>query len=450
MAYFLLAKMFGGSMVEIKDVIPHSPAYKSGIRAGDRLISINSHPIRDVLDYRFYMCEKSLTVTLEREGEERSVKIKKGEYDDIGLEFETFLMDKQESCQNKCIFCFIDQNPHGMREGVYFKDDDTRMAFLFGNYVTLTNVKDDELKRLVDMHISPINVSVQATNPELRRKMLNNRFAGKILDQMKLLAEGGLSLNAQIVLCRGVNDKEELTRSLYDLEALVPALKSISVVPVGLTKHRRGLYPLEPFDKEESSLVIEQVEGIAREFLRKHGSRLVFLSDEFYLKAERPIPTADYYEGYPQLENGVGMIRSMSEDIEGELDFLFDGEEIPFDTRGRVSIATGVASYDFILNTVEKIKKTWYNIDCRVYKIKNNFYGESVTVSGLLTGGDMIDQLRGRELFDTLLIPRNSLRHEGDKFLDDVTLEEMEKALGVRVIPISDGGDLLRGILCNA
>ncbi len=434
-------------MVEIKSVIPHSIADKKKIKAGETLVSINSHSIRDVLDYRFYMYEKNLVLTLLTDGVEREVKIKKDQYDDIGLEFETFLMDKQENCHNKCIFCFIDQNPHGMREGVYFKDDDTRLAFLFGNYVTLTNVKDEELDRLVKMHISPINISVQATNPELREKMLSNRFAGRLLEQMKRLADGNLDLNAQIVLCKGVNDKEELTRSLYDLSEFVPNLKSISVVPVGLTRYRNGLYPLEPFTKEECIEVIKQVEEIASEFYSKFGSRLVFLSDEFYIKAGLEIPDSDYYEGYPQLENGVGMIRSMSDDIDSEIEFLRESGEVPFDIPRSVSIATGRASFDFISSVVEKITKIWYNIDCKVYPIRNDFYGENVTVSGLLTGQDIIKQLKGQKLGDVLLVPRNALRHEGDKFLDDVTLEELEDALGVKVLPTREGEEFLYGII---
>lgn len=277
--------------------------------------------------------------------------------------------------------------------------------------------------------------------------MLSNRFAGRILEQMKRLADGGLSLNAQIVLCRGVNDGDELVRSLRDLEALVPALKSISVVPVGLTKHRRGLYPLEPFTKEDSLCVIREVERMGEEFLKKHGTRLVFLSDEFYLKAGLDIPEGEYYEGYHQLENGVGMIRSMADDIDDEIEWLRSSGEIPFDKKKSVSIATGVASYDFICRTVEKIQKIWYNIDCKVYSVKNDFYGESVTVSGLLTGGDIVNQLKGKNLGDVLFIPRNALRHEGDKFLDDVTLEDASKALGVRVVPSSEGTDFLYSII---
>lgn len=428
-------------MIEIKGVTPGSPADKKGIRAGERLVAVNGHNIRDVLDYRFYVCEKTVTVTLDT----REVKIKKGEYDDLGLEFETYLMDKQESCRNKCIFCFIDQNPHGMRESIYFKDDDTRLAFLFGNYVTLTNVPDEELERLVKMHISPVNVSVQATNPRLRQMMLNNRFAGRVLEQMRILADGGIDLNAQIVLCKGVNDGKELERSLRDLESLVPALKSVSVVPVGLTRHRKGLYPLEPFTAEECGAVIDQIDVIAKEFEEKHGTRLVFASDEFYLKAKRPLPDVDFYEGFPQLENGVGMITSLIDEVDAELDWV--AEDADTEVTRRLSIATGMAAYETICRQVEKITKIWYNIDCRVYAVRNDFYGENVTVSGLLTGGDIIAQLKDKDLGDTLLIPRNALRHEGDAFLDGVTVEEMEKALGVKVVATCDGAELVREII---
>ncbi len=429
-------------MIEIKSVVPGSYADKKGIRAGEKLVAINSNPIRDILDYRFYICDRTVSITLDT----REVKIKKDEYDDIGLEFETYLMDKQESCRNKCIFCFIDQNPHGMRESIYFKDDDTRLAFLFGNYVTLTNVPDSELERLIKMHISPVNVSVQATNPELRCMMLNNRFAGRVLEQMQLLADGGIDLNAQIVLCKNVNDGKELERSLYDLEKLVPKLKSVSVVPVGLTKYRKGLYPLEPFDAEDCAKVIDTIEEIGEKFLKKYGTRLVFASDEFYLKANRPLPSPEFYEGFPQLENGVGMITSMVDDIDAEIDFITE-DEPDTSIEKHISIATGKAAYETIVEQVEKIRKIWYNIDCKVYCIRNDFYGENVTVSGLLTGQDIIAQLKGKELGDTLLIPRNALRHEGDCFLDGVTVEEMEIALGVKVLPTAEGTDFLYGII---
>ncbi len=434
-------------MVEITEVLKGSLAHKAGISAGDRLVSINSHDICDVLDYRFYLCEKRLELALEKPwGERYLAKIKKDEYDDIGLEFETFLMDSQKSCSNKCIFCFIDQNPHGMRDGIYFKDDDTRLAFLFGNYVTLTNVKDEELHRLCKMHISPINVSVQATDPDLRRMMLSNRFADRILDQMQILYDGGLNMNAQIVLCRGVNDGKQLERTLSDLERFIPRLVSISVVPVGLTKHRRGLYPLEPFSKEDALSVLEITDKWGAHFLEKYGSRTVFASDEFYLKAERAIPDEEYYEDYPQLENGVGMIRSMQDEVLSEIEWLREESE-GFSVSRKVSVATGFASAEHMRFLVEKIREVWYNIDCKVYPIRNDFYGESVTVSGLVVGQDIIAQLKGQDIGDVLFVPRCALRHEGDAFLDDVTLEQMEKELGVKVIPTESNTDFLYKVI---
>ncbi len=429
-------------MVRITEVERGSYAEKAGIIAGDLLASINSHPIRDVLDFRFYMCEKKLELELERDGKSYTVKIKKDEYDDIGLGFETFLMDKQQRCSNKCIFCFIDQNPHGMREGIYFKDDDTRLSFLFGNYVTLTNVPDSELHRLCEMHISPVNISVQVTDPELRCMMLGNRFAGKLLDQMQILYDGGLELNAQIVLCRGVNDGKYLEKTLSDLERFIPRLTSIAIVPVGLTRYRNGLYPLEPFDRESALEVINTVNGWGEKFLERYGARTVFVSDEFYLKAGVEIPDGDFYEGYPQLENGVGMIRSMQDDILDELDFIKE-EGADFEASRKISVATGVAAGEHIRFLVEKIQKLWYNIDCNVYVIKNNFYGENVTVSGLLTGGDIIEQLRDKELGTHLYIPRCALRHEGDLFLDGVSLEDMERELNVTVVPTDSDTDFL-------
>jgi putative radical SAM enzyme (TIGR03279 family) len=430
-------------MVEIQSVMTGSHAYKAGVRAGDKLIKINSQNIRDVLDYRFYMCEKKLELELERhDGERYTVKIKKDEYDDIGLEFETFLMDKQQRCANKCIFCFIDQNPHGMREGIYFKDDDTRLSFLFGNYVTLTNVPDEELHRLCRMHISPVNISVQVTDPELRCKMLGNRFAGKLLSQMQILYDGGLEMNAQIVLCRGVNDGKYLEKTLSDLERFIPKLTSIAVVPVGLTRFRNGLYPLEPFDKVSALEVIETIGKWGEKFMQKYGTRVVFASDEFYLKAGLELPEADFYEGYPQLENGVGMIRSMQTDVLDELEYIKETEG-DFSAERSVSVATGVAAGEHISFLVEKIREVWYNIDCKVWVIRNDFYGENVTVSGLLTGGDIISQLKGKELGTHLYIPRCALRHEGDLFLDGVSLEDMERELGVKVIPTDSDTDFL-------
>ncbi len=430
-------------MVEIKSVLKGSIADRAGVVAGENLVSLNSHPIRDILDYRFYLCEKKIELEIvDGSGKKRLVKIKKDEYDDIGLEFETFLMDKQQRCANKCIFCFIDQNPHGMREGIYFKDDDTRLAFLFGNYVTLTNVKDEELHRLCKMHISPVNVSVQATDPELRCMMLGNRFAGRILDQMQILYDGNITMNAQIVLLKGINDGKQLERSLSDLERFMPRLASVSVVPVGLTRHRNGLYPLEPFTKEDALGVIEIIDKFGEKFNQKYSNRIVFASDEFYLKAELEVPSKEYYEDYPQLENGVGMIRSMREDVITEIEFLKE-EEVDFSKKRSVSVVTGLAACEHISFLVEKIKKVWYNIECNVYPIRNDFYGESVTVSGLIVGQDIINQLKGKNLGDTLFIPRCALRHEKDVFLDDTSIETLEKELGVKVIPTESNEDFL-------
>lgn len=434
-------------MVNIYKVTKGSHAEKAGIKENDKLISINAHPIRDVLDYRFYMYETKLELELVREdGTHFNVKIKKDEYDEIGLEFETFLMDKQQRCSNKCIFCFIDQNPHGMRDGIYFKDDDTRLSFLFGNYVTLTNVPDEELHRLCKMHISPVNISVQVTDPERRCMMLGNRFAGKILDQMQILYDGGLELNVQIVLCRGVNDGEYLEKTLSDLERFLPRLTSIAVVPVGLTKHRRGLYPLEGFDRESAREVVEMLDRWGEHFFEKFGTRVVFASDEFYLKAGLELPDEEFYEGYPQLENGVGMIRSMQSDVLSEIDFLKEDEE-DFSVERHISVATGVAAGEHIRFLVEKIKDVWYNIECDVHVIRNDFYGESVTVSGLLVGQDIIAQLKGKKLGSALYIPRCALRHEGDLFLDGVSLEDMERELGVKVIPTDSDADFLYKII---
>ncbi len=430
-------------MVRIFKVVSGSLAERAGIMAGDSLVSINGNKIRDVLDFRFYLYEKKLKLELIRaDGFSYSTSIKKGEYDDIGLEFETFLMDKQQRCANNCIFCFIDQNPHGMREGIYFKDDDTRLSFLFGNYVTLTNVKDEELHRLCKMHISPVNVSVQVTDPEMRCMMLGNRFAGRILEQMQILYDGGLELNAQIVLCRGVNDGDYLKRTLRDLERFIPRLTSIAIVPVGLTKFRHGLYPLKPFSRDEAKEVIETVNAIGDEFLQKYSVRCVFVSDEFYLTAGLEIPDEEYYEGYPQLENGVGMIRSMQNDVLSEIEFLKE-QGGNFDSERCVSVATGVAAGEHISFLVKKICETFKNIDCNVYVIKNNFYGESVTVSGLLTGTDIIEQLKGKNLGTHLFIPSAALRHEGDIFLDGLSTEDMEKALEVKVVPTDSDSDFL-------
>ena len=432
-------------MVKITSVEKSSRAAKRGVREGDVLIAINDREINDVLDYRFFLTDTSVTLTLEREGKRFEVSIKKQQYDDIGLDFETPLMDKKHSCENKCIFCFIDQLPKGMRKTLYFKDDDSRLSFLHGNYITLTNLHDKDIDRIIEMHISPVNVSVHTTNPELRVKMMHNKRAGEVLSYLDKLAAANISLCGQIVLCKGINDGEELDRSMRDLSKLFPAMQSVSIVPSGLTKHREKLYPLEHFTCEDALAVIAQVDKFAEEFKAENGSRMFFCADEFYLKAGLPLPDEDYYEGYPQIENGVGMIRSLTDEFSAELDYI--DEYLPdFKAPRCVSISTGVAAYDTISALARALELKVEGLKVNVYKIVNNFFGESITVSGLLTGKDMSEQLKGQALGDILLFPENALRSGEDIFLDDMTPDELSKALGVPTAPSSDTGE---GFICS-
>ena len=432
-------------MVRIVSVDKHSRADAAGIKAGDSLISINSREICDVLDYRFFLAEQTVRLQIERNGEAFEVTIKKQQYDDIGLDFETPLMDKKHSCENKCVFCFIDQLPKGMRKTLYFKDDDSRLSFLHGNYITLTNLHDKDIDRIIEMHISPVNISVHTTNPELRVKMMHNKRAGEVLSYMKRLADAGISLCGQIVLCKGLNDGEELDRSMRDLSCLFPAMQSVSIVPAGLTKYREKLYPLEGFTKEESAAVIAQVDKFAKDFEEKNGSRMFFCSDEFYLKAQLPLPEESYYEGYPQIENGVGMITSLVTEFKNELDFLDEYLE-NYKAPRHVSIATGVAAYDTIKAMAVELEARIEGLQVDVYKIINNFFGETITVSGLLTGKDISEQLIGKNLGDLLLFPANALRADGDLFLDDMSPEELSKKLGVPTSPSRDSGE---GFICD-
>ncbi len=430
-------------MVCIKEVERFSPAEKAKLLPGDEIISINGNEIKDVLDYRYYICEKKLSVRVLRDGEEKTFNIKKGEYDDLGLEFETFLMDKKHSCRNKCIFCFIDQLPKGMRDTLYFKDDDSRLSFLQGNYITLTNMTEDDIDRIIKMRMSPINISVHTTDPELRIKMLKNPRSGEVLSYIKKLADAGIEINAQIVLCRGINDGENLERTMHDLACLYPQVSSVSIVPAGLTKHRDGLYPLTPFTKEESAAVVAQVEAFAAACKKALGSYIFYCGDELYLEAGLPLPDGDYYEGYRQIENGVGMISSMKD----ELDTALEDEE--GDGRERiVSIATGHAAYGFILECAEKITAKFPNVKIHVYEIKNDFFGESVTVAGLVTGRDLLAQLAGKELGEELLLPSCMLRHGGDLFLCGKSREELETELSVHItLCENDGYDLLEKVI---
>ena len=424
-----------------------SRAHRAGVREGDTLVSINNNEIKDVLDYRFYLTEKRVEILLTREGEEYSVVITKGEYDDIGLDFETPLMDKKHSCTNKCIFCFIDQNPEGLRESLYFKDDDSRLSFIHGNYVTLTNMLQSDVDRIIKMRMSPINISVHTTNPELRVKMMKNKHSGEVLKYLNDFASAGLSMCGQIVLCRGVNDGEELARSLRDLAELYPAMGSVAVVPAGLTKFRERLYPLTDFTKEESGEIIDLINSFGDAHKEKHGTRLFYAADEFYLKAGREIPDSEYYEDYSQIENGVGMIRSLCDEFGLALSNAEDMSEI-INQKRCVSLVTGVASYDMIKEQVGRLCKLCPNLKVEIYEIVNNFFGRSITVSGLLTGKDICEQLEDKPLYEELIIPQNCLRHGEDVFLCGMTVEEMSKKLGVPVRTSgSDGYELCEAIL---
>ena len=433
-------------MVTVKSVIPGSVAERSGILPEDIIISVNGCEIADVLDYRFYTTEKHLEILVHRGAELFTININKGQYDDPGLEFSSYLMDEKTSCRNKCVFCFIDQNPHGMRETVYFKDDDSRLSFLMGNYITLTNMTEKDIDRIIKMRTSPINVSVHTTNPELRCRMMNNRFAGQVLSYLKKLSDAGIGINCQIVLCKGLNDKRELDRTLTDLEQYFPAVQSIAVVPAGLTKHREGLYPLEPFDKEDSREVIGQINAFGDHFLEKYGKRLVYCSDEFYLKAEMQLPDASYYEDYPQLDNGVGSLRSMSDEFYDELEFL--SEDYDISIQKKFSIATGKAAFEFISRITDELCQKCKGLEGRVFCIENEFFGENITVAGLITGQDLINQLKGKDLGEYLFIPCVMLRSEGDLFLDNISLEEVEKELSIKVVVTETNGyDFIKKIM---
>lgn len=431
--------------VKIYDVTIGSHADKAGIKKGETLLSINSNEIVDVLDYRFYQVNRKLTLEVEDEDKNvRTIEMTKGEYEEIGLEFETYLMDKQHSCRNKCIFCFIDQLPKGMRESLYFKDDDSRLSFLFGNYITLTNITEHEIDRIIKMHISPINVSVHTTNPELRCKMMNNRFAGDTLKYLKRFADAGITLNCQIVSCPGINDGDELVRTLTDLENL--GVNMTAIVPVGLTRYRENLYPLIPYNKETAGQTIDIIEKMGDECVKKHGRRIFFPGDEFYLLAEREIPSPEFYEDFSALEDGIGMIAYLTDDVGWKLEELDADESLCH----KVTIACGEGVFPYMKRIMSMINEKFPNITINTRAIKNNFFGGGVNVSGLVTGGDLIDQLRGDDLGDRLIIPSSMLRFENDLFLDDVSTDDVERDLGVTLVPVNNNGnDLVEAVIAG-
>lgn len=431
--------------VKIFDVTTGSHADKAGIKKGETLLSINSNEIVDVLDYRFYQVNRKLTLEVADEDKNvRTIEMTKGEYEEIGLEFETYLMDKQHSCRNKCIFCFIDQLPKGMRESLYFKDDDSRLSFLFGNYITLTNITEHEIDRIIKMHISPINVSVHTTNPELRCKMMNNRFAGDTLKYLKRFADAGITLNCQIVSCPGINDGDELVRTLTDLEKL--GVNMTAIVPVGLTRYRENLYPLVPYNKETAGQTIDIIEKMGDECVKKHGRRIFFPGDEFYLLAEREIPSPEFYEDFSALEDGIGMIAYLTDDVGWKLEELDADESLCH----KVTIACGEGVFPYMKRIMSMINEKFPNITINTRAIKNNFFGGGVNVSGLVTGGDLIDQLRGDDLGDRLIIPSSMLRFENDLFLDDVSTDDVERELGVTLVHVNNNGnDLVEAVIAG-
>ena len=433
----------------IKEVYPGSIAEEMGIEPGDVLLRINKQEIGDVFDYRYYIKDDYIEVLIRKaDGEEWLLEIDKDYDDDLGIEFDNGLMSDYRSCSNKCIFCFIDQMPPGMRETLYFKDDDSRLSFLQGNYITLTNMSEKDVERIIHMQLAPINISVQSTNPELRCKMLHNRFAGDKLKYLDQLYEGHVEMNGQIVCCKGVNDGEELRRSIEDLSKYLPFMRSVSAVPAGITKYRDGLYPLELYTKEEAGAVIDLIESYQKKFYEEYGLHFIHASDEWYITAERDFPEEERYDGYIQLENGVGMMRLFIEEFEEAVKHL---EGKPMERT--LTIATGKLTYPTICQFAEQLMKLYPGLVVHVYAIRNDFFGETITVSGLITGQDLVTHLfeykeQGVDLGETLLSPSNMLRTGEEVFLDDMTVQQVEKALEVHLTAIEPGGqDFVDAIL---
>ena len=429
---------------KIRSVQPGSIAWEMGIEPGDRLLSVDGQEIEDVFDYRYYIEEEEILLLIEKpDGEQWELEIEKETCEDLGLEFEQGLMDEYRSCRNKCIFCFIDQMPPGMRDTLYFKDDDSRLSFLQGNYVTLTNMSEHDIRRIIRFRLEPINISFQTMNPELRCRMLHNRFAGEALKKVDLLYEAGIEMNGQIVLCKGFNDGEELDRSIRELTRYLPFLRSVSVVPVGLTRFREGLEPLEPFTGEEARQVLELIHGWQERLYPEHGLHFIHASDEWYILAGEELPEEESYDGYLQLENGVGMLRLLLNEFAEALD-----EEEGDREERRLSLATGLLAAPYLERMAEQLREKFPHTEVMVCSVKNEFFGEQITVSGLITGQDLVKQLSGRDLAERLLLPCNMLRAEEDVFLDDFTVSQVQSALQVPLnIVKSSGQDLLDAIL---
>ena len=439
----------------ISEVYPDSIAMELEIEPGDKLLAINNEKIHDIFDYQYHIENEYIEILIEKpDGEQWLLEVDKDEDEDIGIAFEKGLMDDYRSCQNKCIFCFIDQMPKGMRDTLYFKDDDARLSFLQGNYVTLTNMSEFDIERIIRYHLSPVNISFQTMNPKLRCMMLNNRFAGEALKKADRLYEAGITMNGQIVLCKGVNDGQELAFSIQKLMKYIPVLESVSVVPVGLSRYREGLYHLEPFTPEDAREVLDMIDGFQKEIYSRHGIHFVHASDEWYILAGRELPLEENYDGYLQLENGVGMLRLLLDEFEDAYKKLKDGinegrKPVVLKEEKEISMVTGKLAFPYILKMSERMMELLPNVRINVYEITNYFFGEMITVAGLLTGQDIISQLKGRDLGERILLPQNILKSGEKVFLDDVTVDEMEKALQVKAdIVKSSGYDFVDAVIC--
>ena len=430
----------------ISKVYKDSIADELGIEVGDLLISINGEPIHDIIEYRFLLSDEYLEVEIQKQNREVYIyEIEKDYDDDLGIEFTNPIIDKAKSCRNKCVFCFIDQLPKGMRETLYFKDDDSRLSFLQGNFVTLTNMSEEDINNIIKYRISPINISVHTTNPELRKTMIKNKFAGNLYSIMERLAEAQIQMNCQIVLCPGYNDKEELERTVSDLTKLYPYVNSAAAVPVGITKHREHLPNLEIFNEKTAGETIDQVDKLQKKYLKELGTRFIFLSDEFYIMANRKLLYYDEYEGFIQFENGVGMISKFEREIKDYLENLSEDHKSKIK---KVSIATGHSAYEFMCEMAKCIMEKCPNVQIDVYKIINNFFGDTITVSGLVTATDIIDQLKDKNLGETLYIPRSMLKADEEIFLDNITLENLSDIMGLEVVPcLNEGKDFIDKIL---
>ena len=430
----------------IEEIVKGSIAEELEIQQGDILLSINDMPVKDVIDYKYLISDDYLVVVIEKKcGEIWEIEIEKDFDEDLGLIFTNPLIDKAKSCRNKCMFCFVDQLPPNMRETLYFKDDDSRLSFLQGNFITLTNMSDEEINRIIEYRLSPINVSVHTTNPELRIKMLNNKNAGRVYDILKRFKAAKLEVNCQIVLVPGVNDGEELNRTLSDLRNLYPTVESVAVVPVGITKYRDGLYDVEPFTKKTSDELLDCIFSKQSEFLEEIGTRFVFPSDEFFATTEKELPSISEYEGFPQLENGVGLMKSFEDEIIQELEKI----KTPIDNKKKYIIATGTLAFQFIESIKEKILKKFNKLEIVVVPIVNRFFGETITVSGLITGEDLVSQLKNYEDIDGIIIPRSMMKRDEEIFLDNLTLVEVSKKLNIPVIPSKVEGKSLIDIIKN-